>query len=541
MTRVTSFSSILIIVGFLLLESHAFAGDVDTCGQTIDTQEGLVRGIADDQYNACAWKGVPYGAPPIGELRWRATQPPRAHEGVFDAFEVGAACLQPELITAGGDLDNVSEDCLTLNLWRPAKSGRFPVMLWIHGGAFRTGSGTFDIYDGARFAAEQEVMIITINYRLGHQGFLALPELAKEDPNGSTGNYGLLDMVGALKWVRANIEGFGGDPDNVTVFGQSAGGVSAAALMVSPLTDGLLHKVIIQSGPCDQGESLELGYEKGRQWAAELGCVGPDVLACLRAKPGDEVTAAGGNLILTGGMNFGPHLDGYALEKDPIAMMKQGSYKKVPLMIGSTRDEVKLYTITIFGTGLIPRHAVDRIMRKLTGPAYGGMMELYSYSEFRRPINFFHQVATDMAIASRTYNIAETISDQTPVYVYRFDWDDTRWPNKMGAFHSLDVPFVFGALDLDFTLAKLVANKKVIESALPLVDDMMAYWANFAKTGDPNGEGLHQWPRYDSQTKERIHLDVPISTQSFTTREIERFDFLNQYRVEGMYAREREQ
>jgi para-nitrobenzyl esterase len=521
---------------FGLWASLALAEPAGVCSQELKTEQGLIRGRADADYAACAWKGVPYAQPPVGQLRWRAPLAPLFHEGVQEADAVGAACPQPKLITAGGELGRMDEDCLYLNIWGPQQSGRFPVMLWIHGGGFRTGSGGFAIYDGARLAAERGVVVVTINYRLGHLGFLALPELAREDPHRSAGNYALLDMIQSLDWVQKNIAGFGGDPHNVTVFGQSAGGLSACVMMASPLAEGLFHKVIIESGPCDQAESLDQGYEKGRQLAAALGCTGPQALECLRAKPMAALVPKGGNLVLTGGMTFIPHLDGYLLKQDALACLHAKDYHRVPVLIGTTRDEIKLYTLTIPGTSLIPRFAMTRLLRKLCGPMYDTVAKLYPYSEYRHPINVFHAMATDMAIASRAYDLAETVSGDVPVYLYRFDWDETRFPNKTGAFHSLEVPFVFGRLNLDFTLAKLVANKKVVKSAQPLVAEVMAYWTNFAKTGDPNGEGLPPWPKYNAQEKLRLHLDQPISVQRVSDKDLERFQFLNQYAIQGLTA-----
>lgn len=520
-----------------LFSSLVPAKAAEVCSREVKTEQGLIRGLPDPNYAACAWKGVAYAAPPVGNLRWRAPLPPLPHEGVQEASAVGAACPQPKQITAGGELERMDEDCLTLNIWRPQQSGRFPVMLWIHGGGFRTGSGAFAIYDGARLAAEREVVVVTINYRLGHLGFLALPELAQEDPHRSSGNYALLDMIQALTWVRKNIAGFGGDPNNVTVFGQSAGGLSACVMMASPLAEGLFHKVIIESGPCDQAESLDQGYERGRQLASALGCGGPNAVECLRAKPMTALVPKGGNLVLTGGMTFVPHLDGYLLKQDALACLHEKDYHRVPVLIGTTRDEVKLYTLTIPGTSLIPRFVMTRLLRKLTGPMYDDAARLYPYSEYRHPINVFHALATDMAIGSRAYDLAETVSGDAPVYLYRFDWDQTRFPNKTGAFHSLEVPFVFGRLNLDFTLAKLVANKKVVKAAQPLVVEVMAYWTNFAKTGNPNGPGLPQWPAYNPQEKLRLHLDEPISVQRVPEKEIERYQFLNQYAISGLTAR----
>lgn len=513
------------------------AEPVFDCRAVVETREGPVRGIADAAHSACAFLGVPYAAPPVGDLRLRPPSPPPAHEGVYEAAAVPPVCPQPKYITAGGNLDRISEDCLFLNIWRPARPGKFPVMLWIHGGGFRTGSGGFHIYNGARLAAEQEMVVVTINYRLGWLGFLALPELKEEDPHGTTGNYGILDMLQALRWVQENIAAFGGDPARVTVAGQSAGGLSGCVMLVSPLAEGLFHQVIIQSGPCDQAIPLELGYQRGRDFVAALGCQDQDLLSCLRAQPAEKFIPKGENLILSGGMTFGPHQDGYVLTTDPISALARGDYRRVPLLIGTTRDEIKLYTLTIPGTGLVPRFAVKKILRRLAGPEYyEEVMRLYTFQEFRRPLNLFHAVATDTALGSRAYQVAELAAPAAPVFLYRFDWDETRLPHKAGAFHSLEVPFVFGGLNLDFTLAKLVANKKTVAAAQPLVNQIMAYWGNFVRTGDPNGEGLPLWPAYHTSDQLRLHLDTEITVQTLPAKELERYEVLNRFTLQGMKA-----
>jgi len=525
--------AVLVLIVFAL---PAVAEEKPTCEEPVATTEGLVQGFADPDHAACGFLGLRYAAPPVGELRFKPPEPPKPHEGVYDATQTAPACPQPKFITAGGNLDQISEDCLFLNIWRPARAGSFPVMLWIHGGGFRTGSGGFQIYDGARLAAEQGIVVVTINYRLGWLGFLALPELRQEDPRQTTGNYGALDMIQALRWAHDNIAAFGGDPERVTVSGQSAGGLSACVMMASPLAADLFDQAIIQSGPCDQAIPLELGYQRGREFAATLGCQEKDVLACLRSQPLEKLVPKGENLILSGGMTFGPHQDGYLLATDPVTTMEQGNYRQVPVLIGTTRDEIKLYTLTIPGTSLVPRFEVKKILRGLAGPYYEGMIGLYSFDDYRRPINLFHAVATDTALGSRAYHVAELVSPDAPVYYYRFDWDDTRFPHKTGAFHSLEVPFVFGGLNLDFTLAKLVANRKTVAAAQPLVDQIMAYWGNFVRTGNPNGEGLPEWPAYNTIDKLRLHLDSEITVQPVPAQEIERYDFLNRFTLQGMKA-----
>jgi para-nitrobenzyl esterase len=494
----------------------------------------MIQGQAVPDHAACAWKGIPYAAPPVGELRWRTPEPPLPHAGVLQALEVGPSCPQDEVLTSGGESAAFSEDCLTLNIWRPRKSGTFPVMVWIHGGAYREGAGTYQMYDGSRLAAEREVVLVTINYRIGALGFLALPELKAEDPHQSVGNYGILDQIRALQWVRDNIAGFGGDPKNVTIFGQSAGGISVCILLASPPAAGLFHRAIVMSGACDTISSLERGYRQGQKLTEALGCAGSEVVRCLRQKPAEAFVPKGKSLLRSSGEGHSPPIDGYVLTAQPIESIRVGNYNQVPVMVGHTRDEIRLYTLVFPGTSLVPRFLVNKLMRRVLGAQTDEIMALYSYSDYRHPAQLLIAVADDGFI-SRGYFAAEELSRRTPVYLYRFDWNKTRLPDKMGAFHGLDIPFVYGALDLDSLIARILASRKVYEEARPLSEQMMSYYTNFAKTGNPNGPDLPAWPAYTTENKMRLYFDLPVTVAPLTAAEIERYQAFQDLDLEAIY------
>lgn len=516
--------------------ASALAQESADCSAQVSTTEGMVKGHTDAGDAACAYLGIPYAAPPKGELRLKAPAPPPARSGVFEAESVGFACPQKESLTSGGEALGFDEDCLTLNIWRPQKSGSFPVMFWIHGGGFRQGSGTYDMYSGAHLAADRDVVVVTINYRLGALGFMALPELAKEDANNSTGNYGLQDQIRALTWVRDNIAGFGGDPGNVTVFGQSAGGISVCSLLVSPPAQGLFQRAINMSGPCDMLHSLDEGFKYGHELAARLGCEGPAMLECLRQKPAQAFLDTGGNLMLEGGPAFTPHIDGAVIPDWPLTLIGEGKYHHVPVMLGTTRDELRLYTMMFPGLGAWPRSMVRSTGRLLAGPNSDELLALYSFDDFRRPVDLLIAMMTDAVFSSRAFALVEDLSPASPVYYYRFDWDDTRMPNRMGAFHALDVPLVFGALNINSRMFKLLANKKAVASGLPLSEQMMSYYTNFARTGNPNSAGLPEWPAYSSDNKVRMYLDNPPHAATLNADELKRYDYFRSRPMEEIMA-----
>jgi para-nitrobenzyl esterase len=494
----------------------------DACSEPVSTQNGLYQGMDDPQYGGCVYRGIPFAAPSVGELRLARPVAPEPHEGVVKAFAFGPACPQEEDMLNGGKAGSYEEDCLYLNVWRPAKSGKFPVLVWIYGGGFIGGSGSFDIYNGAHLAARENVVVVTLNYRLGALGFLALPELAKDDAKGSTGNYGIMDQVRALAWVRDNIASFGGDPADVMVFGQSAGGMSVCTLLVSPEAKGLFHRAMIMSGPCRLMTTRDDGFKKGRVFADKLGCAGPDAVSCLRQKPVKAFWPKSGNDLARGGVAWSPTVDGSFLPGLPMKMIQQGRYHQVPVIIGTTRDELRIYTMDIPGLGLWSRGIVNGLMRGLTGPNYDAVMAMYDYADFRRPIDLAFAFGDQMVFDTPGFMMAEAMAGNNPVRLYRFDWDRTRFPHKMGAFHAIDVPFVFGAFNPDTELVKLLATKKIIESATPLGYQMMDYVGNFARTGDPNGAGLPAWPAYSLEKRERLYVNTATSARPLSDLEIKR-------------------
>jgi len=495
-----------VTVLFLLLSCPAYSTGL-RCEEPVATTEGSVKGLEAQHYEACAWKGIPYAAPPVGELRWRAPQPPKSRAAPYEAFRFGPSCMQNESFTGGGKSEAFSEDCLTLNIWRPKKSGRFPVMFWIHGGGFSQGAGTYEMYNGAHLASSRDVVVVTINYRLYLFGFLALPELEAEDENKSAGNYGMLDTVRALEWVRDNIENFGGDPGNVTIFGESAGGVAVCNLVASPLGKGLFHRAVMESGACDLVIPLEKGFEQGNAVAEAMGCNGPAVLECLRSKSGQELLDAG-----IKGFSSSTKIDGHLLRDAPVKVIESGDYNRVPVMVGSNRNEWDM-GLLLMGAGLMPRPVVAGMIKDALGKERGKeLLRLYPCSEYPTGFRLASAVFTD-GFGSRAFQAAEALSARTPVYMYRFDWDEQRYGRLLGAFHGLDIPLVFGNLSFDKSPLRLVFGKKAAERAEPLSETMMDYWADFAKTGDPN-DGVPEWPAYDTETRARLHLDSDIHAEA---------------------------
>jgi len=525
----------------VLLLQAAPVSAAGLCDEPVETTEGPVQGEAAPGSAACAWKGIPYAAPPLSGLRWKPPRDAPARDGVLEAAEYGCACPQVENLTSGGSARCFSEDCLTLNIWRPAKSGVFPVMLWLHGGGFMQGTGTYEMYNGARLSAEGDVVVVTINYRIGHLGFLALPELAAEHPEGSNGNYGMMDQIKALQWVHDNILGFGGNPDNVTVFGQSAGGISICALLVSPLSEGLFHKAINMSGPCDMIQSQQTAYARGREAVAELGCDGPGMIECLRAKPFEEfLPESPPNLLEEGGPIFSPNIDGYVIPDWPLELIGRGEYHRMPVIVGNTKEELKVYLFETMGVGLWPRRKVRKMTGDQAGPYAEDILSMYSFDEFRRPWELYIGFATDAVFASRTWMMARALDERSPVWVYQVDWDDHRFPNKLGAFHGIDVPMVFKALDLDILLAKLLVSRKALKSGVPLSEDMMTYYTNFARTGDPNGDTVEPWPEYDTADKKRLHFDHPLSVREIPEKDLARYRYFSDKTLEEITAGIRE-
>lgn len=533
------------VILFLSLVTPAFvlAEGQFSCSELVMTTEGPVLGTAEKDGKSCVYKGIPYATPPVGDLRWRAPLSDQKRREVLKADKFGPQCMQKgnEMpLGLGAEQISSSEDCLYLNIWRPARAGKFAVMVWIHGGALLNGAGSRSIYWGDRLVPEKEIVLVTINYRLGPFGFLSHRDFALEDPNGSSGNYGLLDQVQALRWVKENIANFGGDPNNVTIFGESAGGWSVCNLLACPLAKGLFHRAIIQSGGCASTKTAEEGFKDGDEFAQKLGCETGGA-RCMRAKSAEQILEAmskgdGGSLTQTIEKElkfvFVPHEDGYALKETPIDAIRAGRYNNVPLMVGTNRDEIKLYSLAIPGARLLPASLVDSFAEQLaksqglneeqTQEQVQTFKRLYPYKNYNRPADAGIDAIGDVALGCPCFEAVEASAiHQAKTFYYRFDYDDNAFPDMVGAAHSVEISFIFNTNDRQ--PSSILYWKHQLKKAQPLTEIMMSYWTNFAKTGDPNGAGLPEWPSYNLDSRMRIYLDLPVHTGA--TENLSRCEF----------------
>jgi para-nitrobenzyl esterase len=507
-------AALIIVMGFASLAGAA---------TPVKTTAGLVQGtdIADGRIRV--FKGIPYAAPPLGELRWQPPRPAPSWKGVRDATRFGSACLQGHIFDDISFTD-LGEDCLNLNIWTPAKTAndRLPVMVWIHGGGFQAGAGAEPRHDGEAFA-RKGVVLVTINYRLGVFGFFSHPELTRESGRNASGNYGMLDQVAALQWVRDNIAAFGGNPQNVTIFGESAGSFAVSALMASPRAKGLFHKAIGESGAFFSGSSgtlamapLSASEQQGVKFATAAGA---DSLAALRAKPGADVLQAA----LKTQPWFAPNIDGYFLTEDVAATFAAGRQSHVPLLAGWNADEVRA-GVTL-GKQKPTAQGFTEQTRKRFGDRADAVLKLYPAATDAEAVESAAALASDLFIGHVTWKWIETHlqTGAAPVYRYSFDRKIPVAPDQkvngvaatardIGARHAGEIEYVFGALEL--SLPKVPwepADRK-------LSDAMTSYWSNFARSGDPNGGGLPAWPRYEENSRRVLHLDEAIRAEPDSQR-----------------------
>jgi para-nitrobenzyl esterase len=487
---------------------------------TVKTSAGQLQGAALGKTGIRVFKNIPYAAPPVGDLRWKAPRPVAAWQGVRDATAFGPACVQAAVFS-DISFKETSEDCLTLNVWTPAKAGaRAPVMVWIHGGGFAAGGSSEPRHDGEAFA-RNGVLLVTINYRLGIFGFFAHPELTRESGRRASGNYGMLDQVAALEWVRDNIAAFGGDPGNVTIFGESAGSFAVSGLVASPLAKGLFHKAIGESGAFFSTgtlptRTLAASEEQGAKFAAGLGA---ESLVALRARPAAELLAKSSKMQ----PGFVPTIDGCFLPEDVSAIYAAGRQNKVPLLAGWNADEIRA-AVTLRSPKPTPQSfAAD--MRKRFGDSADAMLKSYPAATDEEALESAAAMASDMFIGYATWKWIEMHlqTGQSPVYRYSFDRKIPLEPGAkvmgvaatskdIGARHAGEIEYVFGALALSLPKVPWEPADRTLSEA------MTAYWANFARTGDPNGRGLPKWPRYEAATRRVLHLDETIREEGDATR-----------------------
>jgi para-nitrobenzyl esterase len=458
-----------------------------------------------------AYKGIPYAAPPIGELRWKPPTPPACFSGMRDATGFGYVCMQED--ASGTPVG--SEDCLTLNVWTPkaTPSATLPVLFFIHGGSEVEGSSSLkavgiDVYDGAALAAHGAV-VVTINYRLGPLGFLAHPGLDAEDPHGASGNYGLLDAIAALKWVQRNIGAFGGDPGHVMVFGQSAGGVNTCALLGSPLSAGLFSSAMALSGGCTAWPR-PTAETVGAMLAKNVGCEGDDVVACMRKKSAGAVIAALPREYRAGGVAYAPVIDGWVLGQAPFDAITTGQHHHMPLILGTTVDEMTTLVRHFAPQPIADDAAYLDALHTYFGAAIGDQVaKAYPSSQFPDPEHAFVQATTDATFVcparSAARLLAATQSD--PVRRYSFAHAFPTGPlAPYRAGHSLDLFFAFGHPDYQGYSASPEEHQ--------LAEQLMGYVIRFAATGDPNGGDAPDWPAYDPKTDLDLRVDIGLGPES---------------------------
>ncbi len=466
---------------------------------TVQTVSGAVQGVTVEGVES--FKGIPFAAPPLGDLRWRAPQPAAKWTGVKVADTFGHDCMQTPF---GGDAAPLGatpgEDCLVLNVWRPAgvpKDAKLPVIFWIYGGGFVNGGSSPPVYDGSSFA-KKGIIMVSANYRLGRFGFFGFPELTKENKdNGLLGNYGYMDQIAALKWVQANIAAFGGDPANVTIFGESAGGGSVNTLMTSTQSKGLFAKAIVQSGggrgnlmgnrelskdKPGMPSSETLGVNLARKYGIEG--TGPEALAALRKLSAEQINDGLGMMTMgqAGQTYGGPMVDGVIVAEAPQTVYEAGRQAKVPFMIGADTADI--------GFGFAP---TKEAAFAAFGPYADQAKAAYDPDGTKTVQQINAEIGMDKAMVEPSRFVASTISKQgIPAYEFRFGYvaDSMKAEWKTGTPHATEIPYVMN------TVATKYGDKLTATDA-KIADQTNSYWANFAKTGNPNGDGLPNWPQYD--------------------------------------------
>jgi para-nitrobenzyl esterase len=490
---------------------------------TLRIDTGSMRGlVVGEKKDIFVYKGIPFAAPPVGELRWKPPQAVKSWPGVRDCFEFGAACPQkiPSLMASIPELAigaPFSEDCLYLNVWTPAKppSDKLPVLYWIHGGGFVMGAASQPLYNGEDLA-RLGCVVVSVNYRLGLFGFLAHPALSAESPDKASGNYGLLDQIEGLRWVKRNIASFGGDPERVAIFGESAGGMSVLALMVAPQTRGLFQRAIVQSAVVMDLPRLrqtqtgrETAEQAGQRFMTACGASAVDDAALLRrldakalvqASPSEPGPGAPVHLKRQP-MVIAPVVDGHVIPDNPDQLFAAGRQHAVPLIIGNTRDEMAMFMMT----SKLPADeaAYLKALQDEFGDRSGALAKAYPGRDAKEIRSSVVQITSDLGFIAETRHIARAhAATGQKTFRYQFSRSTKRgFFQSLGAHHGADLAFVF---------QRPAARDD--QSEMRISQTMGRYWIRFASHGDPNGPDLPSWPAYDRRNEETVDFadDVQI-------------------------------
>jgi para-nitrobenzyl esterase len=473
----------------------------------VRTTAGMVEGSTSADRKVQIFRGIPYAAPPVGDLRWREPQPAAAWEGVRKATEFGARCMQGRIYDDMVFRDSgPSEDCLHLNVWTPAaKTGaKLPVMVWIYGGGFQAGATSEPRQDGEHLA-HKGVVVVSMDYRLGIFGFFSHPGLTAESPHHASGNYGLLDQAAALKWVHENIAAFGGDPDNVAIFGESAGSFSVSAQMASPVAKEFVHGAIGESGAFF-GRTLSAmplaeSEKRNAIFAEEMGMKSIAQLRAVDAQKLVDAVVKGNNTF-----RFGPNIDGYFMPASAEAIYSQGKQAHIPLMAGWNHDEWNYHGF--FGEEKVSKENYAAKIRQRFGESAGDAMKLFPGDSDEQIKSSAGLLSGADFIAYGTWKWIEVHLATGGSAVFRYEFDQAlplpegHAPDAVAeANHSGEIEFVFGTLD----------SKKLPwrPEDYKLSEAIGTYWTNFAKTGDPNGAGVPEWPRYEGKSGYRVMYLAP--------------------------------
>ncbi len=485
----------------------------------VPTRSGRLRGRREG--GVSTFRGVPYARPPVGPLRWRPPEPHPAWSGVRDAVEFGPAAPQvPGMVTRlVGSEEATAEDCLRLNVWTPATDGaRRPVLVWIHGGRFMNGSGSWPVFDGTALARRGDVVVVTINYRLGALGFLAHPAIGA--------NVGLLDQLAALAWVRDEIAAFGGDPGNVTVFGESAGAMSIGALFGAPRAHGLFRRAILQSGAANAVSDPDEASRVAETFAKELGAEGVDPDRLRAAPVGDIVAAQEATVARLAGevrlLAFQPAIDAALLPDFPLETLRRGGGPEASLLIGTNLDEWKLFGLTdpkareLDEAGL--RRRCDRMLpgRDDRGrPRAERVIEAYRSARHGRastdPRELWFAIQSDRWFRHPAMELAALHAERrSDTYAYLFTWASPALEGALGACHALEIPFVFGGV------ASEVGRRFTGDgpAAVRLSEHVQDAWLAFARGGDPGHAGLPDWPAYAAEGRATMRLGAACELEA---------------------------